>query len=154
MITPETVVAAIVDKLNLEANKTALGITTAVEGSEDLSSEDLIPPYCVVYSDFNEESLLTDDGTPNNIPVDVVIACVSNEFKTVKESFSQAFILSVEVIKLIHGEYSLPTYEDEDVNDYVRIKCKPIPLRIGRKSAAISSVLTYFKYEIPLLTDE
>lgn len=154
MITPETVIAAIVDKLNLEANKTALGITLAVEGSEDLRSEDLTPPYCVVYSDFNEDALLTDDGTPNNIPVDIIIVCVSNEYKTVKESFSEAFILAVEVLKLVHDEYTLPSYEDEDANEFIRVKCKPIPLKIGRKSAAISSIITYFKYEIPLIHNE
>ena len=154
MITPETVIAAIVTKLTTVEAKAALGITTAVEGSEDMKSEDLTPPYCVVWSDFNEDALLTDDGTPNNIPVDIVIACVSNEHKTVKESFSEAFILAVEVIKLVHDEYELPSYEDELVDEFIRVKCKSVPLKIGRKSAAISSVLTYFKYEIPLINNE
>lgn len=154
MITPEAVIDAICAVLNTDINKAALGISIAVEGSEDLRSEDLTPPYLVVYSDFNEEAMLTDDGTPNHIPVDIIIACVSNEHKTVKESFSEAFILAVEVMRLVHNEYTLPSYDDEDVDEFIQVKCKTPPLRIGRKSAQISTVLTYFKYELPLIHNE
>lgn len=149
MILPDDLVAALVAKLNL--NKTELKILGAVSGSEDIAEGDLTPPYCVVFSNFEDEAKVSVHGSPFEIPVRISVLCTSGEHQTVEQASGQAFLLAVQVIKLLQGEYNVISFNGEE---HVILECTTNPLRFGVKSAAITSVIVNFQYLIDVIHED
>lgn len=143
MILPTEVLELLVEELN--NNKTDLSIIKAIVGSEDLKTEDLQPPYAIVYSNFEDESNILDWGNPESIPVTIGVAIASGEFKTSLEAEEQVLKIGIKVIQLLQKEYEVI---NEDGSQCFLLKCKPVPLRFGVKSAALSSIICHFTYNI------
>lgn len=162
MTTPTQVIAAIVAKLN--ANLSTVGIKQVEEASEDIQDSQLKPPYCLVYANFEDAAKVSDGGTPFDIPITIGVACVSTEKISAAESFSEAFTIAAEVIKLLQGDYDIeivaaipPEGEDPGtpaVLEPIVLRCKDIPMRIGVVSSVISTVICFFTYSINLIYDE
>lgn len=159
MTTPSQVIAAIIDKI--EDNLDDIGINQVEEASEDIQDSELAPPYCLVYANFEDAAKVSDGGNPFDIPVTIGVACVSADKKTASESFSEAFSVATEIIKLLPGDYDIeivpavpPAGEDPGspaVLEPIVLKCKDVPLRIGVVSSVISSVICFFTYPINLI---
>ena len=146
MILPTAVTKIILDIMNTTENLAALGITKAVEGSEDLKTEDLQPPYAIVFSSFEDEANILDFGNPEAIPVTIGVAIASGEYKTVMESSEEVLEIAIKVIRLLQDDYDYT--DSEDVEHTFHLSCKPLPLRFGVKSAALSSIICFFTYNI------
>lgn len=144
MILPTAVTKILIDELNAEAS--SLGIIKAIEGSEDLKTEDLQPPYAIVFSTFEDDANILDAGNPEAIPVTIGVAIASGEFKTVQQSSEQALTIAIKVIQLLQKDYDY--LDSENVEHIFQLNCKPQPLRFGVKSAALSSIICYFTYNI------
>ncbi len=162
MVTPSQVIAAILTKLN--ANLEDVGIKQAEEASEDIQDSQLKPPYCLVYANFEDAAKVSDGGTPFDIPITIGVACVSTDKATASESFSEAFTIATEVIKLLQGDYDVeivPAVPGVDpdpgtpaVYEPIVLKSKDVPMRVGVVSSVISSVICFFTYPINLIYDE
>lgn len=162
MTTPSQVIAAIIDKI--EDNLDEIGINQVEEASEDIQDSELAPPYCLVYANFEDAAKVSDGGNPFEIPITIGIACVSGEHKSAADSFSEAFTIATEVIKLIPGDYDIeivPAVPGVDpdpgtpaVLEPIVLRCKDVPMRIGVVSSVISSVICFFTYYINLIYEE
>jgi hypothetical protein len=158
MTTPSQVIAAIIDKI--EDNLDDIGINQVEEASEDIQDSELAPPYCLVYANFEDAAKVSDGGNPFDIPVTIGVACVSADKKTASESFSEAFSVATEIIKLLPGDFDIvivPAVDDPPtpaVLEPIVLKCKDVPLRIGVVSSVISSVICFFTYHIDLIYED
>jgi hypothetical protein len=144
MILPTEATRILIDELN--NNLSSIGIIKAVEGSEDLKTEDLQPPYAIVYSSFEDDANILDAGNPESIPVTIGVAIASGEFKTVQESSEQVLSIAIKIIQHLQKDYDY--IDAEGVGQTFQLNCKPQPLRFGVKSAALSSIICYFTYNI------
>lgn len=141
MILPPAIIKEIIERLN--EKKDDLKFEMVIEGSED-EKPDLVPPYIIVYEEFDQTTQVSDQGFAFNLPTTIGVACVSAEHATAAESFYEALTLAIESYKILVGDYEI---EDK----YTLLKSRDIPFRIGRKSAKISSVIINLTYDIDII---
>ena len=171
MITSDIVIAIVIKKI--EAVKADWGLVEVVEGKEDLQSDDLTPPYLIVYENFTDTAQITGDGTPHYIPIDIEAVVVSSEKETASKSFKQALTLAISVIKEINGYYELKEEEDKiyfsDDNGVTWVELgttdeftlgddkvfllesKELPFQILGKSSKISTIKTLHRYRLSII---
>jgi len=144
MILPNDFIETLVNKLNANLNKFPSG-TKFKETSED-STKNLNPPYGAVYADFDDPAEISNYGIPNEIPVSIYVACHSKNCETAAKSFNQAFLMGVEVLKLLTGNYEISGTSGN--LEFTRLKAQNIPLVILRKSASGSIIQVQFNYTL------
>ncbi|QQS35763.1 MAG: hypothetical protein IPM56_16200 [Ignavibacteriales bacterium] len=149
MIPPTTTIQTLVDKTALQ-NETILPdyVVDVKEMSED-SAKNLQKPYVGIYADFDLPAELSANKTPLAVPVSVYAQCCSSEKETAAESFKEAFLMAVAVMRIIrenYGEYVLQNPEGND--ELIRIDFQDVPMVVLRKSAQASVISLQFKYDI------
>jgi len=150
MISPSTLITHILaHKLN--NNKSFLGITHAVEGTEDLVQTDLQPAYQIVYADFDQAGKIMEDGSPRHFPCSIYVMCASPPMHETADSFFAALSLAVKTIRLLIDEYTLPNLDGQD--EYMRLECKDgvPPLTIMQRDKEVSIIRCNFTYQIPVV---
>ncbi len=145
MVLPTKVIETILNKIKKNLNIFPVGIRY-FEGSEDadLSADAL---NIIIYADFDERAEITATGVPLDIPCSIYVTCTSGAHEKAFESFNEAFLMAVNMIKLITSEF----YEIENTEgelEVVEIKSQEIPFIILRKSADASVVQAAFTYNI------
>lgn len=145
MVLPTKVIETVIKKINKYSHLFPVD-TKPVEGSEDLIP-DADRRGIVVYADFDERADIFATGVPGDIPCSIYASCTSASFETAAESFNEAFLMAIKILKIITDEY----YEIEDIEgnlEVVQIKAQEIPIVILSKSANGSTVQSAFTYNI------
>lgn len=144
MILPTTYNNALVEKL--KANVAKFPKYTMVDETSEDSSPNLQPPYCAVYADFDDSAKVSNLGYLQELPVSIYVACHSGAHQLAADSFNQAFLMAIEVIKLLSGEYTL--LDSSGAEEYSQLKVQELPIIILRKSASGSIVQAQFQYSM------
>lgn len=149
-VDPSLVIQAVVDKLN--ANKVALGISSAIEISEDPSST-VKPPYVGVFANTEQPAIENAmEGMPISIPIEIICLIFSKEHRTASESMKSAWAIARAMHPIVRGAYQIdvgaPGVPDVKWIALAPSQQKP-PLEIQRKAADSSIVAVNLQYLNP-----
>jgi len=135
MINPSMVITALVAAANTQ--KATLGITKAIEISEEASTS-VKPPYLGVFADTTEEAEdFGSSGVLVNIPIEIKCIACSAEHKTAAESFAESWTIAQKVLKALRGDYDTLG---------IRLAPRKLPIQILRKASDQSVVQVNFFY--------
>lgn len=117
------------------------------EGSEDSSPEET--PNILIYFDFDEIAELDSKKIfPIRLPISLYIMYTSEEFETAAESFNNALLAILSILKIISGQSHFEMVNTINENEIIRIELQDNPVQILRKSAKGSSLQLALKYNL------
>ena len=144
MILPPDYIKNIIQEL--EDKKHLFPKGTAIEESSEDTNPNIQPPCIGVYADFDLSTEILPGGVPRSLPVSIYAICTSSQFETASESFSEAFIMALNVIKIIQGDYNIEN--TAGVEEFSTLLCQEMPIVILKKSSSGSSIQVQFIYYI------
>ncbi len=137
MITPDKIVSEVVKVL--KANKAAIGITDAVELSEDKSNA-LQPPYAGVYEDFEEDANTeSGDNILLGIPAEIKVAFFSSKKQTAAQSLAECFAMMKAALPFIKTVY---TVDGEEAD--LRLRKRPQDILGKKANQAVTQLNMYY----------
>ncbi|MEW6654511.1 MAG: hypothetical protein AB1394_13755 [Bacteroidota bacterium] len=148
MVLPTSVIQKIIDTVEAAVETNPI-LVKPLEGSEDTSRQP--KQNIVVYADFDENATLdSKKNFPTRLPCSVYVASTSAAFQTAAESFNQAFLMSVSILKIISLSNYFMINNTDNVPERVNIKLQDMPIVIVRKSANASTVTLQLTYDISI----
>lgn len=146
MVLPTTVIDY---EINLiEKNRSEFPeMADPVEGSEDMNAN-AVQASIIVYADFDDTAELDSNKRALNIPCSLYFTCSSGSFETASESFNEAFMMALTVLRLVSQNNRIELKNIDKQLEPVHIQLQDIPITVLRKSAAGSTVQCNFKYNI------
>ncbi len=145
MVMPTVVTKKVIELILAEKSAYANSNVMAAEASEN-NGKIFNPPYCAVYSDFDEKAEIMSSGSGFSIPVGVYVICTSAKYETVEEAFAEAVAMAVNVLKKVAGGYTLPNRES--IDEFVHLQIQDYPLLVKEKTASKSSVIAQLRYSL------
>lgn len=132
MISPSSVISAVIDRLKDQAH--VIGVkSVSIDEIYDDFSKNLTPPYITVHADFTDEAEDTASaGHLVQIPVEVKLLVFTVGHKTPQQAFEQAFDIAVNALREARGSYVV-----EGENVFIIPRHKPFEIWAKKKDAAI-----------------